>query len=612
MERELEALVLAKPDDDAPRLVMADWLSDRRDPRGELIHAQCALARMTPGDVAAEALEERVVDLLAEHERRWSAPVRELGGLDRDADAVSFVRGFVESVTLDASLVPGTLAELRRRAPLRELRVRVDAADELDRLAEAGGFDLPALSLERRAADLEEDPGYLHFPGPTPQAPVYRGLPFGPRFARLSLGDPLRRLDLGRWPPEDVPLLADMPQLSGLKSLRADAQNPQAVFALVSARHLRSLGELVLTSSSLGSGGALVVARGAPRPLERLEITRGGIDVAAFDALFSSGALASLTELGLSHSRVAFQGARALGRSPHLQRLRALDLREAWIGPDGLSALLASRTLPALERLDVSETPLYGWGLADALGKANVATLRRLGLAGCNLDRDGAGAIASASALARLEHLDVSDNALGGKGAAVLGDAALPLLRELRAQCVGAGRRALEALGASPVVARLVALSIGERDDEAGALAFLRGESARGLRRLTLHARALGSDLARALGELPALRELDLHLSDKAAPVALADGAFPALRRLTIDAFDDPAAERFAASDAAPLLHTLHIDGRLSDAGATALERALRLESLARFVLRAPIPEAAAERLRARLGYRFTAIVPYD
>ncbi len=36
--------IIERPDDDAPRLIYADWLDERGDPRGEFIRVQCALA----------------------------------------------------------------------------------------------------------------------------------------------------------------------------------------------------------------------------------------------------------------------------------------------------------------------------------------------------------------------------------------------------------------------------------------------------------------------------------------------------------------------------------------------------------------------------------------
>jgi uncharacterized protein (TIGR02996 family) len=52
----LVAAVLAAPDDDGPRLVLADYLIERGDPRGELIVVQCKLAR-SEHDVVLRAEE---------------------------------------------------------------------------------------------------------------------------------------------------------------------------------------------------------------------------------------------------------------------------------------------------------------------------------------------------------------------------------------------------------------------------------------------------------------------------------------------------------------------------------------------------------------------------
>lgn len=61
-EESLLAGVVASPDDDAPRLVYADWLNERRDPRGELIALQIARSR---GE-AARGSKKREAELVAE------------------------------------------------------------------------------------------------------------------------------------------------------------------------------------------------------------------------------------------------------------------------------------------------------------------------------------------------------------------------------------------------------------------------------------------------------------------------------------------------------------------------------------------------------------------
>jgi uncharacterized protein (TIGR02996 family) len=66
--------VLAEPDDDAPRLIFADWLEERGDPRGAFIRLQCALERIGPVDPARLDLEDEAGDLLHQNEEEWTAP----------------------------------------------------------------------------------------------------------------------------------------------------------------------------------------------------------------------------------------------------------------------------------------------------------------------------------------------------------------------------------------------------------------------------------------------------------------------------------------------------------------------------------------------------------
>ena len=70
--------IRANPDDDALRLICADWLMEQDDPacadRGEFIRLQVERAHLAPGDPRRDALQER--------ERRLPA---QLGGVDRPA-----------------------------------------------------------------------------------------------------------------------------------------------------------------------------------------------------------------------------------------------------------------------------------------------------------------------------------------------------------------------------------------------------------------------------------------------------------------------------------------------------------------------------------------------
>lgn len=115
--------ILANPDDDAPRLILADWLDERNGPgdaaRAEFIRCQCALA--DPNAPWRAALEARESALLAGHREEWARktfrlPLEGIGCL-------TYRRGFVECVTATCRAWLARGAEVVRAAPLRQVRL---------------------------------------------------------------------------------------------------------------------------------------------------------------------------------------------------------------------------------------------------------------------------------------------------------------------------------------------------------------------------------------------------------------------------------------------------------------------------------------------------------
>ena len=103
------------PDDDRPRLVYADWLLARGDPRGELIQIQCA--RAGQGYRARPDLQRRELELLREHGERWLAEV----GLEEHEGA--FRRGFIEDVVVDPDRLAALDAGIDKGLFVRHLRI---------------------------------------------------------------------------------------------------------------------------------------------------------------------------------------------------------------------------------------------------------------------------------------------------------------------------------------------------------------------------------------------------------------------------------------------------------------------------------------------------------
>jgi uncharacterized protein (TIGR02996 family) len=122
--------ILENPEDDAVRLIYADWLMERGDAvsaaRGEFIQTQCRITRSEGtltdwnewADLAAQLprLREREKALLAEHGQSWAGPVRGL------AAEYEFRRGFVENLALAASDFVSHAETLFSSAPILRIR----------------------------------------------------------------------------------------------------------------------------------------------------------------------------------------------------------------------------------------------------------------------------------------------------------------------------------------------------------------------------------------------------------------------------------------------------------------------------------------------------------
>lgn len=65
----------SNPEDDTPRLVLADWLEDHDDPRGEFVRVHCRLCATEWGDEHGDDLQKRKNDLLSAHADAWTEPL---------------------------------------------------------------------------------------------------------------------------------------------------------------------------------------------------------------------------------------------------------------------------------------------------------------------------------------------------------------------------------------------------------------------------------------------------------------------------------------------------------------------------------------------------------
>jgi type IV pilus assembly protein PilB len=122
--------VIENPDDDAPRLVYADWLDEQGDPRGEFIHAQCEMGRQSCCGVPYFKLRRKALRLLRRHGREW---VRPFQGLVRRS---WFRRGFVEQVAAAPERYAAAVASLPTLTPVRRVLVELTGVTIPDAVVE--------------------------------------------------------------------------------------------------------------------------------------------------------------------------------------------------------------------------------------------------------------------------------------------------------------------------------------------------------------------------------------------------------------------------------------------------------------------------------------------
>src|SRR5262245_6565393 len=120
--------VCEHPDDDAPRLIYADWLEDHGRPeRAELIRVQCELAGLPDDSPRLQELAAREDSLLEAHATEWHSALPRLPGVEWSEQyklwRYGFQRGFVVQATFANGRAYRDHAEAAFGAtPLEEVR----------------------------------------------------------------------------------------------------------------------------------------------------------------------------------------------------------------------------------------------------------------------------------------------------------------------------------------------------------------------------------------------------------------------------------------------------------------------------------------------------------
>jgi len=162
-EKALVEAILASPDDDAPRIVYADWLTERGDPRGEFITVQLALAKRP-----TDALRAREAELLKKHKKAWvgrfGGTKVEYGSTERTWTKTNptkweFVRGFVDWCSMKSVDFARNAPALLEAEPLRRAHLTDRGIDNLVDVPEIRALrelDLRRVRVKTSMTDLVE------------------------------------------------------------------------------------------------------------------------------------------------------------------------------------------------------------------------------------------------------------------------------------------------------------------------------------------------------------------------------------------------------------------------------------------------------------------------
>lgn len=346
-EQSFVEAILHSPDDDALRLIFADWLEERGDPRGEFIRVQYALMDEKLDKRTWFELKTREEQLIAEHGRKWAGPVKDV------ARFYDFHRGMVEEVSLDAKLFLRHATLLFTSSPIRSATIQPDEA-------------VPPWEVGPDLTDVFDCP----------------------HLSRLENLD----LSLNELSDATVHLLAECSHLNSLKGLRLELNQIglDGARALANSTAFPALRRLSLSYNPIEDMGfQTICASSALGQLTSLHVEQCDIGIDGLRSASKNFRLMNLEELNLGNNRMDRQTLAALARFPFAKTIQALRLHHSHLNSTAIQPLTDSPTFAGLKTLDLGNNLLTDMAANHLAASPHLAGLKHLHLEGNNIGPAG-------------------------------------------------------------------------------------------------------------------------------------------------------------------------------------------------------------------------------
>ncbi len=417
--------ICARPDDDLPRLIYADYLEDQGDPaffaQAEFIRLQIRRANLSWNDPIRDGCLRREQVLWNCYGNAWTSTPqwavarRRLRSRKGVWDNIhwEFDRGFVSRLSLTVEDFLQTKDHLFQALPVRDaiFRPSPTARELIPALA-----DSPKLRHLRRLRLAPPSIGQLAL-GDQGLAELLQS----PHLSQLISLDLDRQLLTDR----SMEILQAWPGYRRLRVFRL-AQNrpsllcPEPVRGLALAEFFQrtpplAIEQLHLENVVLSPQDLERLAQQHLPHLQELALNRAGVNEMVLSSLGRLHCWPALIRFQLRNNRLDPEAASEFRHASWLRQIRSLDLASNQLRDLGVARLVTCTKFEHLEQLVLRKNRLGPYAARALVEASHLTRLRSLDLSHNHLGQEGTQLLARPSRLTHLQLLDVRKNALSNR-----------------------------------------------------------------------------------------------------------------------------------------------------------------------------------------------------